>query len=181
MSEDNGPAVSPFGGSPNGGRLLLGAICVCAVALLAMIGKQTVSASLAGGAGSAGWWAEPALAPGVALVITIVASAIAFFYAKRERIDWPDFRRTYGRIALIVAVMVGAVALMTVLGFALSLFLFAGVTAFIAGYRWGRLLAIALTTTLALILIFRVGFAIWFPRPALFKWFDLPIWLQGIL
>jgi len=32
-----------------------------------------------------------------------------------------------------------------------------------------------------MVLIFRVGFAIWFPRPMLFKWIDIPIKLQGLL
>lgn len=165
----------------NGGRVLLGGLCVASLTLLAMIGQQTVRGSMGEAARSGGWWSEPALAPGVALVITLVASGIAFLRAKREQINWRDGVRTYGQIAIIAGCMLAAVGLMKALGFALSVLIFATVVAWIGGYRRSKLLAISVGTTVAMVLIFRVGFAIWFPRPALFKWIDFPFWLQAIL
>jgi cell division protein FtsW (lipid II flippase) len=168
MAENNDQNSSPFGQQPNGGRALLGGICLVAIVLLLMIGHQTVPGDMGEAARSGGWWAEPALAPGVALVLTIVASAIAFFYTRPEKIDWTSTVQTYGRILLIAGCMVATVALMKVLGFALSILVFAMVVAFIGGFRRLRLLAVAISTTVAMVLIFRVGFGIWFPRPELF-------------
>lgn len=181
MAEDDDQSASPFGQQPNGGRLLLGGICLVAIILLLMIGHQTVPGDMGEAARSGGWWAEPALAPAVALGLTIVASAIAFFYTRPEKFEWTGAVHTYGRILLIAGCMVATVALMKVLGFALSILTFSLVVAFIAGFRKIRCFAVAISTTLAMVLIFRVGFGIWFPRPELFKWIDLPFWLQGIL
>ncbi len=182
MSEDKDPKkTTPFGEEPSGGRIVLGGIFVTAVVMLAMIGNQTVRGTMGDAARFGGWWVEPALAPGVALVLTIAASAIAFRYARPENVDWVSAAQTYGRIILIAGSMVATVFLMKILGFALSILAFAGVVAFIGGFRGAKLIAISLCTTLAMVLIFRVGFGIWFPRPALFKWIDLPFWLQGIL
>ena len=86
-----------------------------------------------------------------------------------------------GAIALIAGTMIGAVLLMKILGFALSILIFATVAAIIGGFRGWRLIAISVLATAAMVLVFRVGFKIWFPRPELFKLIDLPIWLQGIL
>lgn len=181
MAETKEKETSPFGDEPSGGRYLLGGLFVAAVILLAMIGNQTVRGDMGEAARSGGWWAEPALAPGVALVLTIVASAIAFLVAWKEEIDWAAARRDYGGIFLIAGCMVATVFLMKILGFALSLLVFAAVVSFIGGFRGIKLLAVSLGTATAMVLIFRVGFGIWFPRPALFKWIDLPFWLQGIL
>lgn len=181
MSKDKKQQTTPFGDEPSGGRALLGGIFVAAVLLLAMIGSQTVRGDMGEAARSGGWWAEPALAPGVALVLTIVASAVAFFHAKRVKINWGETARSYGGVGLIAGCMIATVFLMKILGFALSILAFAGVIAFIGGFRNVRLIALAFGTALAMVLIFRVGFGIWFPRPALFKWVDLPFWLQGIL
>lgn len=181
MAKDNDQQSSPFGQQPNGGRVLLGGICLVAIVLLLMIGLQTVPGDMGEAARSGGWWAEPALAPAVALVLTIVASAIAFIYTRPEKIAWTNAVRTYSRILLIAGCMVATVFLMKVLGFALSILVFATVVAFIGGFRRTKLAVVALATTVAMVLIFRVGFGIWFPRPMLFKWIDLPIWLQGIL
>ena len=89
--------------------------------------------------------------------------------------------RLYGQILLIAACMVGAVVLMRVLGFALSILVFATVVTVVGGFRGIKLAVIALGTTVAMVLIFRVGFAIWFPSPMLFQWIDLPSSWQGIL
>ena len=171
----------PFSEQPTGGRFLVSAIFVAAVVLLTMVGWQTTPGSMGQTAMSGGWWAEPALAPTVALIMTIIASAIAFFVAKRETVDVGQTMRVYGQILLISGCMIGAVMLMKVLGFALSILIFASVVATTAGFRGTRLALIALGTTVAMVLIFRVGFSIWFPRPALFKWLDLPVSWQGIL
>ncbi|MYH59325.1 MAG: hypothetical protein F4145_15360 [Boseongicola sp. SB0675_bin_26] len=171
----------PFSEQPTGGRFLVGAMFVAAVVLMTMVGWQTTPGSMGQTAMSGGWWAEPALAPTVALIMTIIASAIAFFVARREAVDVGQTVRVYGRILLISGCMIGAVMLMKVLGFALSILIFASVVAATAGFRGTRLALIALGTTVAMVLIFRVGFSIWFPRPALFKWLDLPVSWQGIL
>ena len=130
---------------------------------------------------SGGWWAEPPLAPAVALVLTIIASALGFLVTQRDKISFSKSFSVYGRVLLVAGCMIGAVQMMTVLGFALSILVFAIVVAAIAGFRGMRLALISLSTTIAIVLIFRVGFVIWFPRPMLFKWIDLSIWLQGIL
>ena len=181
MSEDEDQKTDPFGDEPSGGRYLIGGIFLAAVILFALIGNQTVQGDDGGVGFRGGWWAEPSFAPGVALVLTIVASAIAFFFAKKEQVDWAEAVRSYGGIFLIAGCMIGTVFLIKILGFALSMFVFASVVSVIGGFRGIRLVGIALGTTLVMVLIFRVGFGIWFPRPALFKWIDLPFWLQGIL
>lgn len=181
MSQNGKQETSPFGERPNGGRYLLGGLFIAAVTLLFMIGNQTVRGDMGEAARSGGWWAEPALAPGVSLVLTIIASAIAFFLTKKEKIVWAQSLREYGGIVLIAGCMVATVFLMSILGFSLSLLVFATVVAFIGGFRGFTLLAISLGTATAMVLIFRVGFAVWFPRPEIFKWIDLPFWLQGIL
>ncbi|MXX88843.1 MAG: hypothetical protein F4213_22410 [Boseongicola sp. SB0677_bin_26] len=181
MSGDRKDDEPPFGEQPTGGRFLVGAMFVAAVVLLAMVGRQTTPGSMGQTVMSGGWWAEPALAPTVALIMTIIASAIAFFVARRESVDVGKTVRVYGQILLISGCMIGAVMLMKVLGFALSILVFASVVATTAGFRGTRLVLIALGTTVAMVLIFRIGFSIWFPRPALFKWLDLPVSWQGIL
>ena len=181
MSDQQDERLSPFSEEPTGGRLLLGGTCIAAIALLALLPWQTRPGSLGQTAMEGGWWAEPALAPAVALGLTVAASAIAFLVARREPLRVGDTLDTYGRIVLIAACMVGAVMLMRILGFALSILGFATVAALIGGFRGIRLTAIVLGTTIAMVLIFRVGFSIWFPRPMLFKWIDLPNSLQGIL
>ncbi len=181
MSDDREDDKPPFSEQPIGGRFLAGAMFVAAVALLAMVKWQTTPGSMGQTVMSGGWWAEPALAPTVALTMTIVASAIAFLVARREQIRVGRTVRVYGQVLLISGCMIGAVMLMRVLGFTLSILAFAGVVATTAGFRGTRLVLIALGTTVAMALIFRVGFAIWFPRPALFKWIDLPVSWQGIL
>ena len=181
MSDDGKEDASPFDEQPSGGRYLLGGIFLAAVVLLAIIRWQTVPGSMGQTVMSGGWWAEPAVAPAVALVLTVIASAVGFFAARREKPDWFEIARVYSRILLIAGCMIGAVLLMRVVGFALSILLFSGFVAWIGGFRGLRLALIALGTTVAMVLVFRVGFSIWFPRPILFKWLDFPIWLQGIL
>ena len=181
MPDDHGKGGSPFGEEPTGGRYLLGGICVAAIALLTMIRWQTTPGSMGQTSMSGGWWAEPVLAPAVVLVLTIAASGLGFWVTRRDRADLGETFGVYARVLVVAGCMIGAVMLTKVLGFALSILVFAGVVAMIAGFRGLRLALIALGTTLAMVLIFRVGFSIWFPRPMLFKWIDFPIWLQGIL
>ena len=181
MSQQNNTDVSPFDDNPNGGRPLLFATFIIALIMLALIRSQTVPGSMGQTAMSGGWWAEPALAPFVALLITIIASGFAVILAKKQTFDWANFWSVYGKITLISALMISAVMLMKIVGFALSILIFSCTTSYIAGYRKLKLVFISFCITSALVLIFRVGFSIWFPRPALFKALDLPFWLQGIL
>ena len=181
MSGADKKSDSPFSEEPTGGRLLLAGLFLAAVGMLAIIRWQTVPGESGQTAMSGGWWAEPALAPAIALGLTILSAGAAFFAAKREPVALSETLRTYGQIALIAGTMIGAVLLMKILGFALSILLFATVAAVIGGFRGMRLVAISVLATVAMVLVFRVGFKIWFPRPELFKWLDLPIWLQGIL
>ena len=181
MSDDKNQNVTPFGDESSGGRYLIGGIFVVSVILFAMIGNQTTVGDDGGAGFRGGWWAEPAFAPGVALVLTIVASAIAFFLSRKEKIDWGNSLKAYGGIFLIAGCMVATVFLIKILGFALSMLVFVSVVALIGGFRGRMLIVISLVTTIVMVLVFRVGFGIWFPRPALFKWIDLPFWLQGIL
>ena len=179
--QDQERDLSPFSEEPVGGRWLLAGICVAAAALLAMLPWQTSPGSMGQTAMDGGWWAEPAVAPGVTLGLTVVASAVAFLAARREPLKPRRTLRLYGQILLIAACMVGAVMLMRVLGFALSILVFATAAAVVGGFRGRKLVAVALGVTVAMVLMFRVGFSIWFPRPQLFKWVDLPNALQGIL
>lgn len=181
MSDDDKTGGSPFSEEPTGGRYFLGALCLIAVGMLAIVGWQTQPGELGQTAMSGGWWAEPSLAPTIALIVTIVSAALAFFAAKREPFDLGETIRTYGQIALVAGSMVVAIILMRLFGFAISILLFATVAAVIGGFRGRRLVTIVVGATVAMVLIFRVGFKIWFPRPELFKWFDFPIWLQGLL
>ncbi|MDE2788818.1 MAG: tripartite tricarboxylate transporter TctB family protein [Paracoccaceae bacterium] len=179
--KDPNQDLSPFTDEPTGGRRLLAGICIAALALLAMLPWQTRPGSMGQTAMDGGWWAEPAVAPGVALGLTIVASAIAFLAARRDPLNPDRTFRLYGQILLIAACMVGAVMLMRVLGFALSILAFSTTVAVVGGFRGVKLAVIALGVTVAMVLMFRVGFSIWFPRPLLFKWIEVPNALQGIL
>ena len=152
-----------------------------AVILLALHGRQTVDGSTVSGNLNVGWWAEPGLSPAVFLVLMIIASAAAFLVAKREAIDWGAIARDYGRVAIVSACMIATVFLLKIIGFALSMLFFAGVVAFIAGFRGARLVVIAFAAIIAMVLIFRVGFSVWFPRAELFKVIELPFWLQAVL
>ena len=181
MGEVNEKNASPFGSKPTGGRYLLGAICVIALILLALIGDQTTPGSTGQTEMSGGWWAEPALAPAVALVITILSAGAAWFAAKRETIQLSSTLKTYTKIGLIAGCMISTVLLMKIVGFALSVFLFASVVGRVGGFRGWRLALLAASATVAMVVVFRIGFRIWFPRPELYKWLDLPFWLQGIL
>ena len=181
MAVEQEEHLSPFSEEPTGGRRLLAGICIAALALLALLPWQTRPGSMGQTAMDGGWWAEPAVAPAVALGLTIIASAVAYLAARREPLNLGENVRLYGQILLIAACMVGAVILMRILGFALSILVFATVVTVVGGFRGVKLAVIALGTTVAMVLIFRVGFAIWFPRPMLFKWIDLPNSWQGIL
>ncbi|MEL7465075.1 MAG: tripartite tricarboxylate transporter TctB family protein [Pseudomonadota bacterium] len=181
MSGDEPNEEAPFKEERHGGRYLLGGMAAAAVILLSLIGSQTVRGSEVSGRLEAGWWAEPGLSPAVFLVITVITSAAAFFAAKREVVNWDKAARDYGRVAVLSGCMIGTVFLLGILGFALSILVFAGVVAFIAGYRGARLAMIAVLSAISMVLIFRVGFEVWFPRPELFKLIDMPFWLQGVL
>jgi hypothetical protein len=181
MSDADKQSDTPFSEEPTGGRILLAVLFVVALGMLAIIRWQTVRGETGQTAMAGGWWAEPALAPAIALVLTILSAAAAFFAAKREAVNISEAAKTYGQIALIAGTMIGAVLLMKILGFALSILIFATVAAIIGGFRGWRLVAISVLATAAMVLVFRVVFKIWFPRPELFKLIDLPIWLQGIL
>ncbi|PLS21005.1 tripartite tricarboxylate transporter TctB family protein [Neptunicoccus cionae] len=181
MSGDANQEKSPFKEERHGGRHLLGGMVCTAIILLSLVGSQTVRGSEVSGRLEVGWWAEPGLSPAVFLVITVITSVAAYFVAKREVIDWTQVAKDYGRVAILSGCMVITVFLIGILGFALSIFVFAGGVGFIAGYRGGRLVVIALLSSIAMVLVFRVGFSVWFPRPALFKLIDLPFWLQGVL
>jgi len=181
VTEGNEQAKPPFEEDRHGGKVLLGGMAAAAALLLALHGQQTVDGATVSGDADVGWWAEPGLSPAVFLVLTVLASLTAFFVAKRETFDWQDVGSEYGRVALLSGCMIGTVFLLKIIGFALSILVFAGVAAFIAGFRGGRLVAIAFAASLSMVLIFRVGFSVWFPRPELFKLIDLPFWLQGVL
>lgn len=181
MSEGEGQTDQPFQEERHGGKYLLGGMAAIAAVLLALHGSQTVDGSKVSGNLEVGWWAEPGLTPAIFLILTILASAAGFLVAKRETIDWREVAGEYGRVAIVSASMIGTVFLLKIIGFALSILVFAGVVAFIAGFRGGRLILIALAASVSMVLIFRVGFSVWFPRPELFKLIDLPFWLQGVL
>ncbi len=181
MSEDKEQAEPSFEEERHGGKYLLGGMAVAAVILLALHGTQTVDGVTVSGNADVGWWAEPGLSPAVFLVLTLLASLAAFFAAKRETLVWKVVGGKYSRVALLSGCMIGTVFLLKIIGFALSILVFAGVAAFIAGFRGGRLAAIAIAASVSMVLIFRVGFSVWFPRPELFKLIDLPFWLQGVL
>ena len=166
---------------PHGGRFLLGGMAVSAAFLLALIGHQTVRGSEVSGRQDVGWWAEPGLMPTIFLGITLSASIAAFFTAKKDAVDWSGTARAYGRVAVVSACMICTVFLLKIIGFALSLLVFAAAITWLAGFRGWRLIAIAFGAAISVVLIFRVGFSVWFPRPELFKLVDLPFWLQGIL
>ena len=156
-------------------------MAAAAVILLALHGTQTVDGSKVSGNLEVGWWAEPGLSPAVFLILTFLASVTGFLVTKRETIDWGAIARDYGRVAIVSACMIATVFLLKIIGFALSMLVFAGTVAFIAGFRGWRLVAVALAASVSMVLIFRVGFSVWFPRPELFKLIDLPFWLQGVL
>ena len=71
---------------------------------------------------SGGWWAEPAVAPGVALCLTIIAAALATWSANSETIDYRTAVGIYSRAFGVAGCMIAAVMLMKILGFALAIF-----------------------------------------------------------
>ena len=170
-----------FGNKPSGGRNLLAAIFLIAVILLTLIRWQTKPGHLGQTIMSGGWWSEPALFPAVTLILTIVSSAVAYFVSPYEKLNLNRSLKDYLRVLLITICIIGTVMMMKVFGFALSILIFVTLISFIAGFRGFKVLLLSLSVTLSMMLIFRVGFEIWFPRPLLFKWIDLPIWMQGLM
>ncbi|MEL7098478.1 MAG: tripartite tricarboxylate transporter TctB family protein [Pseudomonadota bacterium] len=143
MSEDKRRVELPFEEERHGGKLLLGGLAAAAAILLALYGNQTVDGATVSGDLDVGWWAEPGLSPAIFLVLIILASVAGFFVAKREVLDWQEITNEYGRVAIVPACMIATVFLLKITGFALSIFVFTGVVAFIAGFRGTKLVAIA--------------------------------------
>ena len=112
MGEVNEKNASPFGSEPTGGRYLLGAIFVIALILLTLIGDQTTPGSTGQTEMSGGWWAEPAVAPAVALTLTIVAAALAAVSSRWEKVDFLGAVSVYGRAFGVAGSMIVAVMLM---------------------------------------------------------------------
>jgi len=98
-----------------------------------------------------------------------------------EKLNLNRSLKDYLRVLLITICIIGTVMMMKVFGFALSILIFVTLISLIAGFRGIKVLLLSLSVTLSMMLIFRVGFEIWFPRPLLFKWIDLPIWMQGLM
>ncbi len=178
---DDAEARSPFGEAPNGGRLLLTGLFLTGVFLLAIIRWQTMPGTAGQTAALGGWWSEPALAPATALAILIISSAVAVFTARRKPINVPETAMTYLRIGAVSAWMLMAVWLISITGFALAMLIFSGGAALMAGFRGKTFACLCLGTTVAMVLVFRVGFGIWFPRPLLFKHVEFGSTLSGIL
>ena len=164
---------SPFSEEPTGGRYLFVGLLVLGVLLLSIIRWQTRPGDVGQVGVSGGWWSEPFLAPALTLILLIVSSGVAILASRRETLELLRTGRDYVRIGLLSAWMLVAVWLISILGFALAMLIFSGGLALAAGFRGVRLVALSLGTTVVMVLVFRVFFSIWFPRPWLFKVLDL--------
>ena len=154
-------------------NLIFAAVSVALLALIFVATKQ--------GAANAGWWTRPALAPGVALSLLLLANGLSLWRAFADlranpasAEEWADARakvigwlRPFEFLAYFAAYLwaihhLGYLA--ATLGFVLWLLVRVG----LRSARW-LLAGVALVT--ALILIFRIGLGVWMPAPALYDLF----------
>lgn len=152
------------------GRWLFAGLALVAGVLLLMIGRQTQP-----GFGNTGWWNEPRNGPLVALSLLFVFSTLAAIFAGPARYDRMDRESV---LALVLSAgFLGAVWLIGILGYGLSVLCFTVFAAFLAGFRGRRLAWVSLGLTLAMVLLFREALGLWFPRAWLFQ--QAP-WLTAI-
>lgn len=153
-----------------GGRGMFALLALASGGLLLMLGRETHP-----GVGGHDWWNEPRNGPMVALSLLFVFSALAAVFAAPGRHD-PRDRETIFALALSAGFL-GAVWLIGILGYALSVLCFTAFAGLLAGFRGRRLALVSLGLTVAMVLIFREMLGLWFPRAWLFQQAD---WLSTI-
>jgi hypothetical protein len=133
------------------------------------------------GSANAGWWTRPALAPGVALGLLLLANGLSLLRAFAElraapatREEWADARaKVLGWLRPIEFLAYFAAYLLAIhtigyLGATLAFVLWLLVRVGLRSAGW--LLAGVVLVTL-LILIFRMGLGVWMPAPPLYDIF----------
>lgn len=150
------------------------------VGLLAAIGIATKW-----GPESAGWWTRPALAPGVALGVLVLANLVTLWRdfvdlraspatpgewaeAKARILGWLLPLEFLAYFAVYVWVLQHLGYFPATLVFVLGLQLRVGLTS----VRWllaGALAALAMTA------VFRMGLGVWMPAPEFYDWFPEPV------
>ncbi|MGL4281024.1 MAG: tripartite tricarboxylate transporter TctB family protein [Albidovulum sp.] len=154
-------------------NLIFAAVSAVLLGLLFVATKQ--------GSANAGWWTRPALAPGVALALLLLANFLSLFRALSElraapatAEEWADARakvmgwlRPFEFLAYFAAYLwaihgIGYVG--ATLAFVLWLL-------FRVGLRTPAWLLVGVALVAALVLIFRIGLGVWMPAPPLYDLF----------
>jgi len=146
---------------------LMAGIGLTAFVLLLMVGHETQK-----GPEEGGWWNEPALGPVVSLLIAAGFALPEAFIARtrsKSLITISDAGNEWLRAFILSGVFLATLWSINYIGYGLATLLLAGFTAMMAGFRGRKLIAIAVLTSLTLILFFRVILGIWFPMAAIFK------------
>jgi len=162
--------TTPGADARPGGRGVFTLLALAAGALLLLLGQQTQP-----GFDGGGWWNEPRNGPMVSLSLLFLFSGLAAVFAGPRR-HTPRDRETVLALALSAGFL-GAVWLIGILGYGLSVLCFTAFAGVLAGFRGRRLALVSLGLTLAMVLIFREALGLWFPRAWLFRQAD---WLAVI-
>ena len=153
-----------------GGRVLFALLTVAAGGLLLMQGTQTQPGFEGGD-----WWNEPVNAPAFSLTLLFVCSLLAAIFASPT--DQGALRKDATIAVILSAAFLGAIWCIPIIGYGLSVLVFATIGGLVAGYRGRVLLLVALGLTALMLLTFRYVLGLWFPRAELFK---LTPWLEAI-
>ena len=169
MSSHDKDELLPFAAESTGGKPIFVGLAVIGAALLALLGSQTTPGE-AGSLTDGGWWSEPALAPAVSLSILVLGAVSAYFVAARKEDRATGWGIAYGRAAFLSVWLLVAVWLIKIIGFGLSILVFTGLVGYLARFRGWKLVAVAVVAMVSMVLIFRVGFSVWFPRALIFEY-----------
>lgn len=130
------------------------------------------------GPAQAGWWTRPALAPGVALTVLVLANALTLWkeVASLRRTpatpaEWAEARARVAawlRPVEFLAYFAAYLWSLKLIGYFPATLVFVTGLMWRVGLRGGRWMLAGALTALALVLIFRVGLGVWMPAPALY-------------
>lgn len=133
------------------------------------------------GSATAGWWTRPALAPGVALSLLLLANGLSLWRAVSELRavppspdEWQDARaRIIGwlRPVEFLVYFAAYLWLIHVIGYLGATLIFVLWLLVRVGFRTPGWLLAGVALVAALILIFRMGLGVWMPAPPLYDLF----------
>jgi hypothetical protein len=155
----DGPATA---GELTTGRWLTGALSLISLLFLCLLPWQAPHPKSADKL-EQGWWAEPAFASGVTLLI-VFASALALFI-KLSR-SAPASQAGAPSLAIQIEYslyFIGFLFLMQLVGFGFSVLIFATLGIWRSGFKPSHALLYAIGLTAVLVVLFRLVLTVWFP------------------